>query len=252
MSQQSNRFKSLPWASSEVHVVVGGAGGIGSWLSVFLSRMGAGVTIIDPDVVEAHNLGGQLYLNEHIGMPKAESVKALCSVLNDGAHLTSYKTHIDDSREFTDEEAEDTELVFAYEFGREAFFSCFDNITARKQCFYAWLEANETDSSIFIDGRMLAEGGFVYAVRRNDEDAITAYEGTLFESGTATEQPCTAKATSHCGALIAAVMTSVFTNHLTNLALGRDIREVPFKTEVQLPLMLFDVHIKPQEDDKLL
>ncbi len=39
MNPQHNRFKDAPWyAKEDVNVLIGGAGGIGSWLTLFLSR----------------------------------------------------------------------------------------------------------------------------------------------------------------------------------------------------------------------
>lgn len=58
---------------SEAKVLVVGLGGLGSVLSYCLTGMGVGrLTLMDPDLVEEHNLDRQfLYTEEDIGQPKA-------------------------------------------------------------------------------------------------------------------------------------------------------------------------------------
>ena len=60
--EHSSRFKDAPWfPKEETNVIVGGAGGIGSWLTLLLSRAGFYPVVYDFDVLEGHNLAGQLY-----------------------------------------------------------------------------------------------------------------------------------------------------------------------------------------------
>lgn len=52
-------------------VIVIGAGAIGSHLVAALVKLGClNITVFDPDVVEAHNLGNQIYGPAHVGMTK--------------------------------------------------------------------------------------------------------------------------------------------------------------------------------------
>lgn len=52
-------------------VIVVGAGAIGSHLVAALVKLGClNLTVYDPDVVEAHNLGNQIYGPAHVGMTK--------------------------------------------------------------------------------------------------------------------------------------------------------------------------------------
>lgn len=52
-----------------------GAGRTGSLLAHSLTRMGANVLIIDPDIVELHNLDGDLLLPVHEGLHKADALQ---------------------------------------------------------------------------------------------------------------------------------------------------------------------------------
>ena len=76
MERENLRFQGLDWYSQDNApvVVVGGAGGIGSWLSFFLARANFNVILSDFDSVEEHNIGGQLFKRSQIGIYKAEAV----------------------------------------------------------------------------------------------------------------------------------------------------------------------------------
>src|SRR5688572_23131695 len=84
MTQKYDRFKDAPWFRQGVRpsVLIGGAGGIGSWLTVLLNRAGFETFVFDFDMLEAVNMAGQLFMHKSIGKPKvdalAEIVKELC------------------------------------------------------------------------------------------------------------------------------------------------------------------------------
>ena len=71
MNEHYNRFKEAPWFLSVpeeekavIHystINIGGAGGIGSWTALFLSRAGFYTYVQDFDTIETHNIGGQFF-----------------------------------------------------------------------------------------------------------------------------------------------------------------------------------------------
>lgn len=272
------RFKDAPWfpGGVPVSIFIGGAGGIGSWLSFFLTRIGYFVTTMDFDTLEAHNLGGQLFKNEDLGKYKVEAVE---SVINSYSIESNYIPIIG--------RVTHTTVVSEY------VFSAFDNMRARKDLFEAWKKHNavfflsyelekqslqeemslltesleiasnleeENPSTtkmildninllkerhslflemnpmpIFIDGRLEMEQLQIFCVTPNN---IEKYEATLFDDNAVEEIPCTMKQTSHSAAMIATLMTSFFTNHLTNVREGMEVREVPFYHEFFIPMGL--------------
>lgn len=222
-----NRFKDAPWFSEQrdVYCLVGGAGGISSWLTLFLSRAGFNPMVYDFDILEEHNLGGQLYSKSQIGKPK---VTALQEVV----------------KQFSDEHIQ----VFQQKYQEDSLahnitFAGFDNMAARKVMYELWKDYSlnifegDKGQSIFIDGRLLAEQMQVICIRATDEEAMKKYEEEyLFSDSEVEDAMCTFKQTSHAAAMIAGMMTGFFTNHISNLNEGNQARAVPFYTEYFIPL----------------
>jgi hypothetical protein len=119
-------------------------------------------------------------------------------------------------------------------------FSCFDNMQARKDMFANW--RSDSGRELFIDGRMTAETGEIYFITKGREEA---YEKTLFNDDEVEDLPCSFKATSHNGAMIASQMVSGLNNYLANKSLEIDIRDVPFK----LQYMLDTFYYKTESND---
>ena len=97
-------------------VVVGGAGAIGSQVSMMLARIGIGrLIVIDHDILEEHNTANQLYTSEDIGMRK---VYALREILKD---FDAEYIGINDKVQNVDWKSIDADIILG----------CFDNIGAR-------------------------------------------------------------------------------------------------------------------------
>lgn len=211
------RFSDLMWYDPNHDFIIGGAGGIGSWLCLLLSRAGYYLHIYDMDVVDETNLGGQLYGQNSIGSNKTTATAENITNLSGSSKVDTYGKYGEDS------------MV------TPIMFSAFDNMEARKAMFANWKK--QEDRSLFIDGRMLAEAYQIFAVLPGHEEE---YEKHLFNDSEVEEQPCSAKATSHCGAMISSMMMSILSNHLSNVKLGANLREVPFKTTFEIPLLTFN------------
>lgn len=223
---RNNRFKDAPWYSEEndVTVIVGGAGGISSWLSLFLARAGFKLVVYDFDKIEEHNLGGQLYRSKDVTKPKVEALNEIL-------------------REFTDTKLHTFEQPYDEKSMRGKFmFAGFDNMKARKVMFENWLDSSQREGEvkseyIFIDGRLLAEQLQIFCVTGDDQASIDLYkEHYLFSDSEVEDGPCTLKQTTHCAALIASLMTGFFTNHITNVMQKNKMRYVPFRYEYFIPL----------------
>ena len=232
----SSRFKDAPWfPKEETNVIVGGAGGIGSWLTLMLSRAGFFPIVYDFDRLEEHNLAGQLYtkLDAEQNVLKVDALKGLCKHFADTDITVMSEKYTKDSM------------------SHHYVFSAFDNMQARKDMFAAWKEyvkewedfKDIADAAhipnislsepIFIDGRLTAEQMQIFCVT---PDKIEEYEKHLFDDTEVQDAPCTMKQTSHSAAMIASHMVGFFTNHMTNNAVGEKDRTVPFFWEYFIPI----------------
>ena len=218
------RFSDLMWYDSnkEIHALVGGVGGIGSWLSFLLGRMGCNLYLFDNDEVDETNMGGQLYQSSQIGMSKVEAANLNIYSFSDNSKTETFTTYSEDSE------------------ACPITFSCFDNMKSRKIMFDIWAE-NHNGEGIFIDGRMLAESFQIYAVLPGSENR---YRETLFDDSEVQDQPCSAKATSHTAAMISSMMVGIFTNYLSNIKTEMNIREVPFFTSFETHLITLNLELQ--------
>lgn len=211
-----SRFSDAPWAKNaeDKHIIIGGVGGIGSWTTLFLSSIGYTLHLFDFDIIEKHNLGGQFYNLNQLGLKKTEAI------------IESVKSFRESENIFTYEKYDKDSMI------SPIMVSCFDNMEARKSMFENW-KAQE-DRVAFIDGRMQAEIGMYYCVLPGQEEM---YEKELFEDSDVEELNCNYKATTHCGAFIGSQLTSLITNVIYNKEFEASIRATPFKTEFEMPML---------------
>lgn len=224
LSDTHARFLDASWYGERKDIVVGGAGGIGSWLSLFLGRTGHVLHVYDMDTVENHNLGGQFFSSKDLGKNKAEAIVSILTHYADNL-LCSHYGRWDKNDSIV------TSIMFA----------CFDNMESRKDMFDEWViaRAEESDENrkkfIFIDGRLEAETMIVYAVKTDAE--IEKWREEWFPDSKLEGAPCTYKATSHSAAILAGLMQSTLNNFLSA---EDEQRSVPFRTAVYLPSMMME------------
>lgn len=233
--EKSLRFKEADFYTPGHPVLVLGAGGIGSHVSHLLLRQDCHVTVMDFDVIEAKNGGGQLLpMGNHKGDPKVHGLVKLFLFLNDTEEVEKVGGGILTLNE---------KFVETSDMPANTVFSCFDNMEARKLAFEKWC-AIDDPSKIFIDGRMLADQGMIYFVTPGREES---YKATLFSDDEVDEGPCSNRATSFCGFFISSLMVAGLNNHLANLAHEMTLKVVPFKIRFILPLMQITIEDEPVE-----
>jgi len=225
LNQARIRFSDAIWAKNAKDnlIVVGGQGGIGSWVTLFLSRIGYALLTFDHDLFEEHNMSGQFVDRSAIRMNKANAIKVLCNRFGCDNVIHSF------NEKFTNESL-----------GHEFMISAFDNMQARKDMFNAWFEYNKTQgnkNAIFIDGRLELESFQIFCVTPKYTKLYR--DEYLFDDSEVEDAACTLKQTTHTAAMIASFMTGFVTNHFANIANGNKARRTPFKTEYHLPLNMF-------------
>lgn len=225
---KKSRFSDAPWFDSEMiqqfPLVIGGAGGIGSWSSLLLSRVGFPIFLYDDDIVEEVNIAGQFYSPTHVGMGKVGAVKAGIELYCGNVDITTEKKRV---------EKDDVMLT-------DIMIACFDNMEARKVMFDEWLNAVEgglidASKALFIDGRMEAEIAQVFYI--TPDKAEKYMKEALFDDAQVPDLNCSYKATSHNGAIIGGYITTGVLNHVANIRYNSKFRDVPYCIEYELPIL---------------
>jgi molybdopterin/thiamine biosynthesis adenylyltransferase len=211
------RFKDANWFEylKYKRVIVGGAGGIGSWISLFLARIGMHVYVYDNDTYEESNLAGQFVKHNDIGRAKTTALKYNISEFTNQYVYEMYCDY--------DENSSVSSIMIGG----------FDNMKARKTFFENWVSVYGSDkNSILIDGRLAAQSYQIFCIQGGRQDQIDKYRSEyLFSDDEVAPLACTLKQTSHTAAGIASHMTGFLTNFATNVVLGEDITTVPFLFE---------------------
>lgn len=145
ISPFKQRFSDAPWFNllKNTHILLIGAGGIGSYVCFCLSRIGCDITLFDDDHIGAENICGQLYSLDHIGQNKATTIAQISRRFSgDENNIECYGRYDDKS------------------LSSEIVISAFDNMVGRKLAFEKWVslvnDADEITKSdyLFIDGRL--------------------------------------------------------------------------------------------------
>lgn len=209
---KKSRFRDADWFSSieniSTPIIVGGAGGIGTWVIMFLSRVLSStkghIVVYDFDTVEEVNMAGQMFSKSQIGLPKVSAISETVSQFSDISIVSTMN-----------------ELYTQESFRSPIVFSCFDNMKARKDMFENWkkemIEADDrAKRAIFIDGRLLAEQFQVFFV--TPDKAKEYEEKYLFDDSEVEDANCSYKQTTHFAAAVAAKMIQGFTNWFSDAA----------------------------------
>lgn len=224
----NTRFKDLDWVEPAKHLnntIVGGLGGIGSWLALYLSRAEIKINVFEYDIVELTNLGGQFYSQNYVGYKKDDAIVGLRRSFSDFGHVRPLGKI-----------TETTNLVKPFN-----GLACFDSIFARRLLFNQWVNNINVDTpTVFIDGRMSVESFEIFTIDSRNKENIEKYKNTLFDDSLVPDDPCTMKATSHNGAMCASVMFANYMNFIGNLQ-EFQLRVVPYRIEVLLYTMQFKV-----------
>lgn len=159
----------LPHDKLNKSICVIGAGAIGGWTTIALSKMGFGVTVFDFDKVSIENVGIQPYSKQDIGKPKVEVLKEITYRIN-GISIRTYDGKFKNFKRY------------------DMFIFAVDSMSCRRE-LYGMLKGYN-----IIDLRMGAEQLNAYLVRDD-------YENTLYDDREAIQERCTAKATTYTAML---------------------------------------------------
>jgi sulfur carrier protein ThiS adenylyltransferase len=187
-------------------VTVIGVGSIGRQVALQLAAMGLpAIQLIDPDSVEAANLGCQGYRMDDLGQVKVAATADLCHQLHPAMDIQMLHERFRKSM--------DTGT---------AIFCCVDSIETRR---FIW-RAVRDHAAFFTDGRMSAE--VLRVLTACDLTTRRHYPTTLFPGAEAHAGPCTARSTIYCANIAAGLMVAQF---------AKFIRGLPVEADIQLNLL---------------
>jgi hypothetical protein len=180
------------------------------------------------DKVDDVNLAGQLYGPKQITKTKVDSIVEVLYELNNEVNISTIHTEVKD-----DEKSQ----WYSYLPLCDVIVTGFDSLPPRQLVYEKWKKAGKKES-LFLDMRMSMEQGNILTVNKGVEKEQELYESSFFSAEEAVQQACSAKATSHCGALIASLSTSIITNWFTDKG---NFRSVPKRVDFYLPITTFEI-----------
>lgn len=211
-----NRFSGALWANevkSKTSLIVG-LGATGSYLSLFLGRLGLKeLTLVDPDKFEIHNIGSQLATFNDVGKHKVNAIKQHLLAATDVKYIQSYNRKIEE--------------MGSNLFYKDIICSTLDSMEGRKYVFNNFLTYSP-NQSLFFDSRIGAELWEVYCIPKSNKEKIEKYKETLFSDDQGNVGACNYQQSSHsaCGAALKIV--ELYTNFITN-KVTEEPDDLPFK-----------------------
>lgn len=182
-------------------VTIVGAGGIGSWTGLALTKLGVpNIKLIDFDVVESHNIPNQMYPIEAADRPKVEVLAEVCESFGG----SSIEYSID---KITEEGWENGTGTL-----RGVVVAALDSMVARNNLWNQAICGNIHVPRL-IDARLGGEKIVVYTVDPLNPEDKEFYEESLYTDEEATSDSCTAQSISDVGLAVASIITRNVRRH---------------------------------------
>lgn len=184
-----------------------GVGAVGSAAAVGISKVGnpKGLTLIDCDRFEEHNLANQLStLNAH-GLPKAMAVADLCRGMGAMEGISPiFGRLVGKEISRLDTVSPTTELAAPY--FRGIVISTPDNMPARKDVWGICKYNPETP--FVLDARIAGQYIQLIAVDTMTGASQKFYESTLFNDDEATPESCSGRGVIDCSLIAGGILTT--------------------------------------------
>lgn len=216
----TTRFREAIWLPKlqEKDIVIIGAGGIGSWTALLLSRcQPKSISIFDDDTVSLSNIGGQFFKPSNITETKPTAL--VKNIFDFSAYsLLPNESRLDENKlNYLKNNIFDTDTIVIL---------AVDNLATRKMVVEKLVD---TDIPI-IDGRMDVEQYNIYNLFTK-EDKQYYLANIQLDDSALPEPNCANKATSFLGASIASDIVQQVVNYCFNQQIEHNVRPLPFKIE---------------------
>jgi molybdopterin/thiamine biosynthesis adenylyltransferase len=216
---QNARFTGATWYKNPRlninNVKIIGVGGIGSHLAFKLARINVGrLHLYDDDIVENHNIGGQLFSEQQIGKYKVVAVKEIIEAMVHSENNTALFVH----------QCKISSFPYSYDYERNVYFVCVDNMEARislaQDAKRIWNRPGNSNVFYYFESRLSPVGYEIYCVSRENVDFYI--ENCLFQDSEANGATCSYQQTTHVASALASRLVNIYTNILTNEMLNEE------------------------------
>lgn len=192
----------IPSNVLETPITVIGAGAIGSFTVLALSKMGFhNIQVFDFDEVSDANMSCQWYRIKDIKKPKVEALQDLIRDFT-GLGITAIDERFDGSQEL-----------------KGIVISSVDSMAVRKMIWESILKSPGVTH--LIDPRMAAEYALSFVMKPQSEADRKSYEKTLYTDENSVEERCTAKATMYTATMLAGYVAKHVKDIVTNTPYAR-------------------------------
>lgn len=227
LDDTESRFSGASWFArmQGTNISIIGQGGIGSWATLIVSRLGVDhITTYDGDTVESVNMAGQMFGRRDIGSSKVSAVYHRVADLCDRAYVNSRPHNFAPS-----------------DFLEEVTIGALDNMEARKQVYNKWKHLHcGKNSALFIDGRLSADELQIFAIRGDQRDRMKIYEDKwLFDQSEGEHTQCSFKQTTYMATMIGSLIANVLVNHTANMVNPDAMYDFPFFINYNAEMMYF-------------
>lgn len=218
------RFSGAYWFDKikEQVIICGGCGGIMSNAIFQIAKLQPKyMYLYDDDVVEMHNLAGQMFNSADVGKFKVDVM---------ATKLVQYSNNYSVSA-LTQKYTESSHVA-------NIMICGFDNMEARRLFFNKWKNnvaskktTEDKAKCLFIDGRLSFDTLQIYTITGDDEYNINKYyRECLFSDNEADETICSMKQTTFMTCMIASLITNQFVNFCANEVMPM-MKQLPFFIE---------------------
>lgn len=169
-------FDAVQHNNTPIHII--GCGATGSRVFMALIELGlTNITCYDPDIVEAHNLANQAFLNRHIDLPK---VGGLSGLYCDKMGVPTYPEDMHFKQVALPSEGVELEGVV---------FLLTDSMSSRREIYDACIKDNPMVVCM-IETRMASVHGNSYLVRTDNPESCEVWVNSLISDDDAEVSPC--------------------------------------------------------------
>jgi hypothetical protein len=217
-------------------ITILGIGAIGSAVAIAASKLGSprGLTLIDPDTFEDHNVANQLCQEkESRGKSKVTHIGELCIAMGAVGDVIDVQAKLEGEKLVPPPLTSNFKTVPAKPYLSGIVISTPDNMIARQDLWKLCMLNAETP--FLIDARMAAQYLQILTVDTFSGPQIKAYRETLIADKDATPDPCSARGIIYTSFIAGGIVTLI----IKKLQLGE-----PVWSEIRMDIATLQLEFK--------